>query len=73
MLQNIISIDVEGSIEGKVAIQNNNSIYKKTNNELKEISYNIEVILDFLDKYNIKATFLYWAQLPKICLVWFIK
>jgi len=65
MLQNIISIDVEGSIEGKVAIQNNNSIYKKTNNELKEISYNIDVILDFLDKYNIKATFFILGSVAK--------
>ena len=55
MLQNIISIDVEGSIEGKVAIQSNNSIYKRTNNCIKEIGYNIDVILDFLHKHNVKS------------------
>ena len=65
MLQNIISIDVEGSIEGKVAIQNNNSIYKRTNNELKEIGYNIDVILDFLDKHNVKATFFILGSVAK--------
>ena len=65
MLQNIISIDVEGSIEGNVAIQNNNSIYKKTSNELKEIGYNIDVILDFLDKHNVKATFFILGSVAK--------
>ena len=65
MLQNIISIDVEGSIEGKVAIQNNKSVYKSTNKDLKEISYNIDVILDFLDEHNVKATFFILGSVAK--------
>ena len=65
MLQNIISIDVEGSIEGKVAIQNNNSIYKRTRNEQKEIGYNIDVILDFLEKHNVTATFFILGSVAK--------
>jgi len=65
MLQNIISIDVEGSIEGNVAIQNNNSIYKRTNSSLREIEYNIDVILDFLHKHNVKATFFILGSVAK--------
>ena len=65
MLQNIISIDVEGSIEGKVAIQNNNSIYKRTNSSLREIGYNIDAILDFLHKHNVKATFFILGSVAK--------
>ena len=65
MLQNIISIDVEGSIEGKVAIQNNNSIYKRTNHGIKEIGYNIDVILDFLHKHYVKATFFILGSVAK--------
>ena len=65
MLQNIISIDVEGSIEGNVAIQNNNSIYKRTNSSLREIGYNIDVILDFLHKHNVKATFFILGSVAK--------
>ena len=64
MLQNIISIDVEGSIEGKVAI-NNNSIYQRTNNALKEIDYNIDVILDLLQEHNVKATFFILGSVAK--------
>ena len=39
MLQNIISIDVEGSVEGKVAIQNNNSKHSKTSPLINYILY----------------------------------
>ena len=65
MIQNIISIDVEGSIEGKLAIRNNKSVYKRTIADFKEISYNIDVTLDFFDEHNVKATFFILGSVAK--------
>jgi len=64
-MKNIISIDVEGSIEGKVAIQNNNSIYNRSKKSLDEVSYNINVILEFLNYHNVKATFFILGSVAK--------
>lgn len=54
-MKNIISIDVEGSIEGKFALSS--SRFERTNQCEKELFHNIEIILDLFEEYNVTATF----------------
>jgi len=54
-VKNIISIDVEGSIEGKYALSG--SPFERTGQCEKELFHNIEIILDLFEEHNVTATF----------------
>jgi len=54
---NILSIDLEGSIEGKSAIYKENQTIGEDKSSIYEINKNLEIILEFFDHHKVKATF----------------
>ena len=54
---NILSIDLEGSIEGKSAIYKQNELVGEEISSIYEINKNLDIILEFFNQHKVKATF----------------
>ena len=64
-MNNILSVDVEGSVEGKIALFDSDNNYNRSSRCIREIKNNIDATLDLFSELGVKSTFFILGMVAK--------